>query len=70
MQVKQVSNASYAYYDENVVKLLRKFTSHYESLLGWAGFQALKVKRVPSNIRRNVLLIDLHLHSGPDARRR
>ena len=50
---------SSAYPDENLVKYLRKFTSTHSSLLGWAGFQALQLKRMPSNIRQNCLLIEL-----------
>ncbi|KAF9559299.1 hypothetical protein CPC08DRAFT_723984 [Agrocybe pediades] len=69
--VTQVKQVSHGYcHDENVVKMLRKFTSSYESLLGWAGFQALKVKRVPSNIRQKVLLVDINLHNNADSRRR
>jgi len=45
--------------DENLVKHLRKFTSTHSSLLGWAGFQALQLKRLPANIRQNALLIEL-----------
>ena len=46
--------------DEGLVKGLRKFVSAHASLLGWAGFQALQLKRVPSNIRQNALLIELN----------
>ncbi|KAF8648115.1 hypothetical protein AX16_006399 [Volvariella volvacea WC 439] len=45
--------------DENLAKNLRKFTSAYTQLLGWAGFQALQLKKVPANIRQNALLIEL-----------
>ncbi|KAI9568149.1 hypothetical protein HD554DRAFT_2100218 [Boletus coccyginus] len=45
--------------DENLVKHLRKFTSTHSPLLGWAGFQALQLKRLPANIRQNALLIEL-----------
>ncbi|KAI5989169.1 hypothetical protein EDD15DRAFT_2371016 [Pisolithus albus] len=35
-----------SYPDENLAKYLRKFTSTHASLLGWAGFQALQLKRI------------------------
>lgn len=50
---------STAYPDENLAKYLRRFTSTHASLLGWAGFQALQLKRIPANIRQNALLIEL-----------
>ncbi|KAJ3483573.1 hypothetical protein NLI96_g6206 [Meripilus lineatus] len=57
--------------DDNLVKNLRKFTSSHSSLLGWAGFQALQLKRMPSNIRSNALLIELsHRPSSSDPHRR
>ncbi|KZT02259.1 uncharacterized protein LAESUDRAFT_815458 [Laetiporus sulphureus 93-53] len=45
--------------DENLVKNLRKFVSAHSTLLGWAGFQALQLKRLPANVRQNALLIEL-----------
>ncbi|PCH39353.1 hypothetical protein WOLCODRAFT_29493 [Wolfiporia cocos MD-104 SS10] len=45
--------------DEGLVKGLRKFVSAHATLLGWAGFQALQLKRMPSNVRQNALLIEL-----------
>ncbi|KAI6038771.1 hypothetical protein EDC04DRAFT_1898736 [Pisolithus marmoratus] len=51
-----------SYPDENLAKYLRKFTSTHASLLGWAGFQALQLKRIPANIRQNALLIELSYH--------
>ena len=57
--------------DEGLVKNLRKFVSAHASLLGWAGFQALQLKRVPSNIRQNALLVELSYRpSSPDSLRR
>ncbi|OSC97698.1 hypothetical protein PYCCODRAFT_1439925 [Trametes coccinea BRFM310] len=57
--------------DENLVKSLRKFVSAHSTLLGWAGFQALQLKRLPSNIRQNALLIELNYrHSSSDPLRR
>ncbi|KAK2459907.1 hypothetical protein APHAL10511_008107 [Amanita phalloides] len=44
---------------ENLAKHLRKFTSAHSDLLGWAGFQALQLKRVPAHIRQKALLIEL-----------
>lgn len=57
------------YPDENVAKLLRRFTSQHTSLLGWAGFQALKLKRVPSNVRQSALLIELTPRPSSDPNR-
>ncbi|KAK7006191.1 MYND-type domain-containing protein [Favolaschia claudopus] len=54
----------------NLAKNLRKFTSAYASLLGWAGFQALQLKRIPSNIRQNALLIELDPVPHPESHRR
>ncbi|KAI0080950.1 hypothetical protein K474DRAFT_1588840 [Panus rudis PR-1116 ss-1] len=56
--------------DENIVKNLRKFTSAHCDLLGWAGFQALQLKRVPSNVRHNALLIELSYRPSSDSARR
>ncbi|KAH9885789.1 hypothetical protein C8Q73DRAFT_717055 [Cubamyces lactineus] len=57
--------------DESLVKNLRKFVSAHSSLLSWAGFQALQLKRLPSNIRQNALLIELNYrHSSSDPLRR
>jgi len=56
--------------DENLAKNLRKFTSAHTALLGWAGFQALQLKRVPANIRQNALLIELDYHNHPESHRR
>lgn len=57
-------------HDDNLVKNLRKFTSSHASLLGWAGFQALQLKRMPSNIRNNALLIELSFRPSSDPHRR
>ncbi|KAG9311820.1 hypothetical protein JVU11DRAFT_8067 [Chiua virens] len=70
--VAQVSGAkqhalSTQYPDENLVKHLRKFTSTHSSLLGWAGFQALQLKRLPVNIRQNALLIELNYNSHAES---
>ncbi|KAF8055547.1 hypothetical protein FPV67DRAFT_1484584 [Lyophyllum atratum] len=59
--VKQQS-AGAAYADENLAKGLRKFTSAHTSLLQWAGFQALQLKRIPANVRQSALLIELNYH--------
>ncbi|ESK85093.1 hypothetical protein Moror_3640 [Moniliophthora roreri MCA 2997] len=56
--------------DENVAKNLRKFTSAHASLLAWAGFQALQLRRVPSNIRQHALLIELTPQSHHESHRR
>ena len=58
-------------YDEGLVKGLRRFVSAHATLLGWAGFQALQLKRMPSNIRQNALLIELSYRpSATDSLRR
>lgn len=57
-------------YSEDVVKGLRKFTSAHATLLGWAGFQALQLKRVPSNVRQYALLVELSYRSSSDSLRR
>jgi hypothetical protein len=56
--------------DENLLKNLRKFTSAHSSLLGWAGFQALQLKRLPANVRQSALLVQLSPHSHPESHRR
>jgi len=67
--VKQHSvPASSAQSDENIAKNLRKFTSSHARLLEWTGFQALQLKRVPSNIRHSALLIELAPHHDPHRR--
>jgi hypothetical protein len=58
------------YPDENVARNLRKFTSAHNALLGWAGFQALQLKRVPANVRQNALLIELNYRDHPESHRR
>uniref|UniRef100_A0A0W0FHU4 MYND-type domain-containing protein n=1 Tax=Moniliophthora roreri TaxID=221103 RepID=A0A0W0FHU4_MONRR len=55
--------------DENVAKSLRKFVSAHTSLLTWTGFQALQLKRVPSNIRQNAFLVELTPQSHPEPHR-
>ncbi|KAH9051925.1 hypothetical protein EDB87DRAFT_628881 [Lactarius vividus] len=49
--------------------LLRRFTSQHATLLGWAGFQALQLKRVPSNVRQSALLVELTPRPSGDAHR-
>ncbi|PFH50036.1 hypothetical protein AMATHDRAFT_48235 [Amanita thiersii Skay4041] len=58
------------YPDENLAKNLRKFTSAHTALLGWAGFQALQLKRVPANVRNKALLIELSYRNHPESYRR
>ncbi|KAL0955031.1 hypothetical protein HGRIS_003951 [Hohenbuehelia grisea] len=67
--VKQQPMSS-GYPDENLAKCLRKFTSAHTTLLGWAGFQALQLKRLPANIRQNALLIELNPRNHADSHRR
>ena len=63
-------NAMAAGISEDVVKGLRKFTSAHSTLLGWAGFQALQLKRMPSNIRQQALLVELNYRPSSDSLRR
>ncbi|CAA7271436.1 unnamed protein product [Cyclocybe aegerita] len=72
MQVKQATaaGAHTGYADENLARCLRKFTSAHNALLGWAGFQALQLKRVPANVRQNALLIELSYHNHVESHRR
>jgi hypothetical protein len=51
-------------------KHLRKFTSAHATLLGWAGFQALDLKRMPSNIRKFALAVELSWRGSTDPGRR
>ncbi|KAI0052352.1 hypothetical protein FA95DRAFT_1386699 [Auriscalpium vulgare] len=57
------------YPDENLAKQLRRFTSLHAALLGWAGFQALQLKRLPANVRQNALLIELSYRPTSDSHR-
>ena len=66
----QKQSAMGAGFDEDVVKGLRKFTSAHQTLLSWAGFQAMQLKRMPSNIRQQALLIELNYRSSSDSLRR
>ncbi|RXW18947.1 hypothetical protein EST38_g6908 [Candolleomyces aberdarensis] len=58
------------YADEHLAKNLRKFASAHTTLLGWAGFQALQLKRVPANVRQNALLVELSYHDHMESHRR
>ncbi|KDQ24295.1 hypothetical protein PLEOSDRAFT_1047621 [Pleurotus ostreatus PC15] len=50
---------------EATVAALRKYTSAHSALLGWAGFQALRLKSVPANIRHSALVVNLtHTHTS------
>ena len=55
---------------EDIVRGLRKFTSAHANLLTWTGFQALQLKRMPSNIRSQALLIELSYRPSSDSLRR
>ncbi|KAF5327723.1 hypothetical protein D9619_003981 [Psilocybe cf. subviscida] len=73
MQVKAAAAGGAQYGgapDENIAKNLRKFTSAHSALLGWAGFQALKLKRVPAALRQSALVIDLNYQHHSEAHRR
>ncbi|KAJ7447061.1 hypothetical protein B0H11DRAFT_2248486 [Mycena galericulata] len=55
---------------DNLAKSLRKFTSAHAALLGWAGFQALQLKRIPANVRQNALLVELNPTDNMESHRR
>lgn len=55
---------------EDLVKGLRKFTSAHATLLGWAGFQALQLKRLPANVRQQALLVELNYRAASESLRR
>jgi len=57
------------YPDENIARMLRRFTTQHHDLLRWAGFQALQLKRVPSNVRQSALLIELTPRPSGDSNR-
>ncbi|KAI0035377.1 hypothetical protein K488DRAFT_43445 [Vararia minispora EC-137] len=57
------------YPEENMAKLLRRFASLHTSLLGWAGFQALQLKRIPANVRQSALLVELSYRPSSDPHR-
>ncbi|TFK36776.1 hypothetical protein BDQ12DRAFT_724956 [Crucibulum laeve] len=63
------SAASSGYADENLAKYLRKFTNTYTALLGWAGFQALQLKRILASVRQSALLVELSYQGGNSHRR-
>ncbi|TBU24455.1 hypothetical protein BD309DRAFT_964818 [Dichomitus squalens] len=70
-QISSAKQPSFGAVDENLVKSLRKFVSTHNLLLSWAGFQALQLKRVPSNIRQHALLVELSYRpSATDSLRR
>jgi len=58
------------YGDENLARYLRKFTSAHASLLQWSGFQALRLKRLPANVRQQALIVELDYRSNEDSLRR
>jgi len=66
--VEQVSDIQYG--GDNLAKSLRKFTSAHAALFGWAGFQALQLKRIPANIRQSALLIELAPTSETESHRK
>lgn len=70
--MKQVAANATAngYVDENIARNLRKFTSAHNTLLGWAGFQALQLKRLPANVRQKALLVELSYRDHPESHRR
>jgi len=69
-QVAAVRQPSAGYGSENVAKSLRKFTSAHATLFGWAGFQALQLKRIPANVRQNALLVELTPTANLESHRR
>ncbi|KAG6873478.1 hypothetical protein C0995_015181 [Termitomyces sp. Mi166 len=70
-QISNTKQSAAGFGDGELQKCLRKFASAHTALLGWAGFQALKLKRLPANIRQNALLIELtHHNRHPESHRR
>ncbi|PBL03248.1 hypothetical protein ARMGADRAFT_1004017 [Armillaria gallica] len=69
-QISSTKQAAAAYGEENIARNLRKFTSAHSALFGWAGFQALQLKRLPSNIRQSCLLLELSPRSHSESHRR
>jgi len=70
-QLANVQQSSAMHQDDNLAKSIRKFTSAHNSLLTWAGYQALNLKRCPAAARQNALLIELsHRGSHADSSRR
>jgi len=69
-QISGSKPAAPVYPDENLAKNLRKFTSAHQSLLGWAGFQALQLKRIPANVRQSALLVELQPANHSDSHRK
>ncbi|KAJ7614028.1 hypothetical protein FB45DRAFT_937733 [Roridomyces roridus] len=67
-QVSAAKHPSSGY--DNLAKSLRKFTSAHAALLGWAGFQALQLKRIPANVRQNALLVELTPSDHHESHRR
>ncbi|KXN87281.1 hypothetical protein AN958_09013 [Leucoagaricus sp. SymC.cos] len=57
------------YGDPQLAMKLREFLSVHNQLLNWTGFQALEVRRNPSNIRYKVLCIDLEYRPHREAHR-
>lgn len=56
--------------EEVIAKNLRKFVSAHQTLLNWAAFQALQLRRVPANIRSLALHVELQYRNHPDPARR
>ncbi|KAL5525462.1 hypothetical protein ACEPAG_6797 [Sanghuangporus baumii] len=56
--------------EEVIAKNLRKFVSAHQTLLSWAAFQALQLRRVPANIRSLALHVELQYRSHSDPARR
>lgn len=56
--------------EENIAKNLRKFTSAHTSLLSWAGFQALRLRRVPANIRQKLFCVEVEPRGHVESHRR
>lgn len=69
-QVSKVAAAHGGYADDHLAKNLRKFASAHTALLGWSGFQALQLKRVPANVRSSALLVELSHHDHVESHRR
>lgn len=56
--------------DEALAKNLRKFCSSHQSLLNWSVFQALQLKRVPANVRKYALHVEISYRNHPNPAQR
>lgn len=68
--VKESAAHSSGASEEQLAKNLRKFVSGHQTLLSWAAFQALQLRRIPAHIRTMALHVDLEYRPNADPARR